>query len=47
MITVIIYPLKIGNLKNFNQNLEYFLLIKEIFHKICYGTTFDKAFQFF
>ena len=35
--------MKIGNLKNFNQNLEYFLFIKAMFHKSCYGSAFAKA----
>ena len=32
-----------GNLKNFNQNLEHFLFTKVIFHEICYRSTFDKV----
>ena len=41
--TVNLYPLKIGDSKNFNQNLEHFLTL--MFCKNCYGTRFDKAFD--
>ena len=41
------HPEKIVNLKNFNQNLEYFLFIKVMFHKIYYASTFGNALQCF
>ena len=47
MITVDIYPLKIDNLKNFNQKLEHFLLLRAMFCKICYRSALGKALQSF